>query len=57
MPKFPMAIQFQISKSEFKHWSSGFYKNIARIPPSSAGGMNGPPSPLAGEGWGEGEMI
>jgi hypothetical protein len=29
----------------------------ARIPPSSAGGMNGFPSPLGGEGKGEGEMM
>jgi len=34
-----------------------FLSKYARIPPSSAGRMNGLPSPLGGEGKGEGEFI
>ena len=38
-------------------YGRGNLPKYARIPPSSAGGMNGLPSPLGGEGLGEGEMI
>jgi len=41
--------------------TTGFARGVplkyARIPPSTAGGMNGLPSPLGGEGQGEGEII
>ena len=43
--------------SESSALGDSFLSKYSRIPPSSAGGINGLPSPLGGVGLGEGEMI